>query len=321
MAAPLDARRGLVALESGRLHSFSPRRGQCALRQHPTLHDLVEAAAALAAHTCGMQRLDRDGVALAYEETGSGAPPFLLVHGWTHDHTYLAPQADHLSRKHRVVSVDLRGHGESDKPDQPYTIAGLADDLAWLICELGLNRPIVVGHSMGGAVTLHLAGHHGSLVSAAILLDPAVFIPRTIQESLAPMRGALRSPGFREAQRQFVNGFSFLPSDDVQLRQQIVEHMSSAPQHVMAGCWEAMLDYDAAPAATACRVPVLCIAAARPIADLAAFRAANPQVVFGQTVGSGHYHQLLVPDQVNSMIDGFVAICDLAREVVANSGR
>jgi len=55
-----------------------------------------------------MEKLIRDGVALAYETRGQGDPPILLVHGWTCDHTYFAPQAEHFSRSHRVVSVDLR---------------------------------------------------------------------------------------------------------------------------------------------------------------------------------------------------------------------
>ena len=57
----------------------------------------------------------RDGVKLAFEETGHGTP-VVLIHGWTCDRSYFAPQRDHFARAHRVVSVDLRGHGESDKP-------------------------------------------------------------------------------------------------------------------------------------------------------------------------------------------------------------
>ena len=85
-----------------------------------------------------MQRLNRDGVGLAYEEAGRGEPPILLVHGWTCDHTYFAPQFEHFGRAHRTIAVDLRGHGESDTPEQDYTVAGFADDLAWLCEQLGV---------------------------------------------------------------------------------------------------------------------------------------------------------------------------------------
>jgi len=66
--------------------------------------------------------LERDGVKLHYEEAGAGDPPFVFVHGWCCNHTYFAPQFDHFAKNHRVVAVDLRGHGASDKPEQDYTI-------------------------------------------------------------------------------------------------------------------------------------------------------------------------------------------------------
>jgi len=75
-----------------------------------------------------MQQLNRDGVILAYEEAGSGAPPFLLVHGFGGNHTNLAPQFEYFRCSHRVVAVDRRGHGQSDKPEQAYTIPAFAPD-------------------------------------------------------------------------------------------------------------------------------------------------------------------------------------------------
>ncbi|MBV9601776.1 MAG: alpha/beta hydrolase [Chloroflexi bacterium] len=138
-----------------------------------------------------MQRLVRDGVALAFDDAGSGAPPILLVHGWPHDHTYLAPQFAHFSERHRVVSVDLRGHGDSDKPEQTYSIQGFADNLAWQIYELGLHRRVVVGHSMGAAAVLDLAGRCGDRTSAGVLLDPSTFIrPRCVPLSSPQLPGS-----------------------------------------------------------------------------------------------------------------------------------
>src|SRR5262245_1711421 len=104
-----------------------------------------------------MPTLTRGGHALYYVEAGAGGPPVVLVHGWCCDHTYLEPQRRHLSASRRAVAVDLLGHGRSDKPVQPYSISGFADDVAWMCGELGLAKPIVVGHSMGGIVSLELA--------------------------------------------------------------------------------------------------------------------------------------------------------------------
>ena len=96
-----------------------------------------------------MPFLERDGVKLYYEEKGSGEPAMLLVHGWTCNHTHFAAQAAHFSKNHRVVSVDLRGHGQSDAPQQEYTLDGFADDLAWMCGQLGLDRPVVCGAQHG----------------------------------------------------------------------------------------------------------------------------------------------------------------------------
>ena len=76
-----------------------------------------------------------NGTKLAYEERGTGDPAFVFVHGWTCDRSFFAPQVDHFAQHHRVVSLDLRGHGESDKPQGEYPIAAYADDISYLIEE------------------------------------------------------------------------------------------------------------------------------------------------------------------------------------------
>ena len=104
-----------------------------------------------------MPTIVRDGITLAYEERGNGSPAFVFVHGWTCNRSFFAPQAEHFAPRHRVVSVDLRGHGDSDKPQGAYPISAYADDLAFLIDKLSLGRVIAVGHSMGGITVLQLA--------------------------------------------------------------------------------------------------------------------------------------------------------------------
>lgn len=97
-----------------------------------------------------MPWLKRDQVSLFYEEAPGGGPPLVLVHGLGCDHSLMAPQFDALGRAHRVVAVDLRGHGRSDKPQQDYTIPAFADDLAWVLGALSLEGSFVIGHSPAG---------------------------------------------------------------------------------------------------------------------------------------------------------------------------
>jgi pimeloyl-ACP methyl ester carboxylesterase len=96
-----------------------------------------------------MHFLSKNDIALAYEDTNTALPPLVLLHGCGLDHGSLTNQTAFFSRSHRVISVDLRGHGESDAPHQEYSMAAFADDLAWLCTELALVKPTVVGHSMG----------------------------------------------------------------------------------------------------------------------------------------------------------------------------
>ena len=79
-----------------------------------------------------MQLIEKDGVTLVYEDINAGLPPMLLVHGWGCDHASLDAQAEFFANSHRVVSVDLRGHGKSDGPVQDDTMVAFEGDLARL---------------------------------------------------------------------------------------------------------------------------------------------------------------------------------------------
>ncbi len=255
-----------------------------------------------------MQHLTRDGVKLFFEEAGSGERPILLVHGWTCDHTYMAPQFEHFRRAHRVIAVDLRGHGQSDKPKQNYTMAAFANDLAWLCGQLQVKKPIVIGHSMGGVIGVELAARFPEVPGAVVTLDSPIVPPQELLDGIAtPTIAALRGPDYRAVQQKLVAEALFLPTDDPARKARIVEAMSSAPQHVMASAFENIFIDTVATVAT-CKVPLLILMAAQPLSDVTRLRQVCPNVVIGQTVGAGHFHQLEVPEQVNAMIDRFLAV-------------
>ena len=254
-----------------------------------------------------MSQLTRDSVTLFYEEAGTGDPPIVLVHGGMVSHTNFAPQLQHFSGKHRTVAVDLRGHGKSDAPKQDYTIARFADDVAWLCRQLKISKPVVVGHSMGGLVAIELAARTPDVPSAIVIMDSPVVPPAWFIEALRPLVAVMRTPGYRDAIKQFMGGFiGFADAPDRRTR--LLNDMMAAPQHVSASSLESYLAYDSPAAAAACKVPVLYISAGMWFTDVNKFKELCPQLLTAQTVGSGHYHQLEVPDQVNAMIDRFLVI-------------
>jgi non-heme chloroperoxidase len=100
-----------------------------------------------------------DGVRLRLCDRGAGARAFVLVHGWKQSHRLWDPVVAQLAPAHRVVAFDLRGMGESDKPNTRYTFDELAGDLAFVLDELALEDVTLVGWSMGCTVALeHLSG-------------------------------------------------------------------------------------------------------------------------------------------------------------------
>jgi pimeloyl-ACP methyl ester carboxylesterase len=146
-----------------------------------------------------------DGVELAADAWLPAAPtgvPFLLVHGLASNaRTWDGVAARLVTYGHPVVSVDLRGHGRSSKPDGPYDVATVADDLAALIDALGLERPIVAGQSWGGNVVVELAARHPAAVRGIVCVDGGWLEPSREFPDWDACRAALAPP--RLAGRRF----------------------------------------------------------------------------------------------------------------------
>lgn len=253
-----------------------------------------------------MPELKRDGVRLVYDEAGSGGPPMLFVHGWGGDARHFEPQMEHFRRERRVVAIDRRGHGRSEVTDGGYTIPAIAEEVAWTARELGLQRPVLVVHSMG-AIGLEAASRWPELFSALVVLDAPAFPPPPVREAFAQMAAALRTPAYLDAIDATCERMIFLPTDDKARRARLHEGLVATPQHVLASAWENFLAYDPAPAAAKCRVPMLYVGGVM-LHDEARMRALCPQLMVGRTVGAGHFHQLEVPEQVNAMIARFLRV-------------
>jgi pimeloyl-ACP methyl ester carboxylesterase len=266
--------------------------------------------------------LDRDGVRLAHVEAGPDIPtnpPLVLIHGWIGDHRALLPQITYFAETRRVVAVHLRGHGDSDSPIQDYTMAGFADDIAWQCRQLGLRKPLVVGHSLGGAIALELAGRHVDLASGIVMIDSIVFPPPDFMEPARKMAEIFSGPDFLAAVRaQAVELYlNHVDIDDPMRSERLLVPVFDAhlktPQHVAVSVFVNLLnDYDATPAAEACQVPVAYLSAAVPLieqaSDLERFKAVCQRLVIARTLGAGHFSPLEVPDQVNAMIARFLAV-------------
>jgi pimeloyl-ACP methyl ester carboxylesterase len=112
-----------------------------------------------------------------YIKWGEQGTPIICVHGLTANAFYYQALADKLARHHQVFAYDLRGRGDSDKPERGYSVPIHAADLAKLIHALGLERPIVIGHSLGALTALYFASHYPEILSKLVLVDAGAPLP------------------------------------------------------------------------------------------------------------------------------------------------
>lgn len=122
-----------------------------------------------------MRTLDADGATIAYETRGSGRP-LVLLHGAWVDRRQWAPQVERFAGDFEVVTPDLRGHGDSTADDGLH-LDRMADDVAALCGDLGLEDPVVCGLSMGGLVAQRLALAHPERVAGMVLADTVRSVP------------------------------------------------------------------------------------------------------------------------------------------------
>lgn len=128
--------------------------------------------------------VEANGLRLHYTRTGGAKPPVVLAHGFSDDGPCWTPVAEALEADYDVIMVDARGHGRSDAPEQGYGSAEMANDLHDVIEALGLQRPAIIGHSMGAATTLVLAGTYPDMPGAIVVEDPPEWWQKPAGESL-----------------------------------------------------------------------------------------------------------------------------------------
>ena len=126
---------------------------------------------------------DVNGLHLYYETHGSGRP-LILIHGGLGTGDMFGPVRTDLAAHHQVITPDLQGHGRTADIDRPLDVRLMADDIAALIRHLGLDKPDLVGYSLGGGVALMTAIKHPELVRKVVVacahikydaLDPAMY--------------------------------------------------------------------------------------------------------------------------------------------------
>ncbi len=252
-----------------------------------------------------------DGMSIRYQEKGVGSPPMVFVHGMGTDHERMAPLVEYFKGRYRVVAPDTRGCGGSAKPVGDYSVDTLADDLRWLCEELAIERPVLVGHSLGGSTCLNYAVRYPERVRGLVLLDSGIRDRAEKVADLSPFYDALGGPDHVEVIRKYALKRLYDPGDDQEIAETGAEkQMHGCPPHAFIAMGRGVLGFDARAAAAACTVPSLQILSDSPYTAPATVEwlSTRPNWRVAKVVGSGHAIQLIVPRQVTAMIDRFLEI-------------
>jgi pimeloyl-ACP methyl ester carboxylesterase len=252
-----------------------------------------------------------DGVSIAYQVVGSGQPALVFVHGWSCDQSYWDAQVPHFAQQHKVVTIDLAGHGESGLDRNTWTMAAFGGDVVAVVKELGLDQVVLIGHSMGGSVIIEAARQMLERVVGLVGADTYWNVERTIPQEQTDQFLTNMRASFVETTREFVRASMFTPTSDPALVDRIVADMSSAPPEVGLGAVEAMTKQDQAQAFDEVQAPVYCICAEKSPIDIEAAKrhALSFEVLF--MPGVGHFVMMEDPITFNFLL------AEIVRELVS----
>lgn len=138
--------------------------------------------------------LSKDGTAISYEVYGAGEQALVFVHGWSCDARDWRAQLPYFSKRYRLVTLDLAGHGHSGMTRLQYTMKAFGEDVQAVTEATGSRKVILVGHSMGGSVIAEAARLMPNRVVGLIIIDTLENIeyPMT-QEELHKMIAPLKT--------------------------------------------------------------------------------------------------------------------------------
>lgn len=181
-----------------------------------------------------------DGVPIAYEVYGSGKPTLIFIHGWSCDGRYWRAQVEDFSAAQRTIIIDLAGHGHSGLQREQYTMSAFAEDVRAVVENEQAEQVVLIGHSMGGAVSLAAARLIPEQVIGIVGVDTFHDLGQRLSKEeingwMAPLR-----EDFVGAVGPFVAAM-FIGATDAGLRDWIIADMAAAPPQVALSAMDNML--------------------------------------------------------------------------------
>jgi pimeloyl-ACP methyl ester carboxylesterase len=248
----------------------------------------------------------KDGTLISYEVYGVGEPTLIFVHGWSCDGRYWHKQISHFSQKHKVVLVDLAGHGHSGATRVKYSMKAFGEDIQAVTKTTESQNVILIGHSMGGAAIAEAARLMPRRVQGLIGVETFENVEYPLSREQLDQMMAPFQKEFQSGTRQFVQSM-LSPNTNTQLSEWILADMSAAPPSIALSAMEKNLSQfitgDTARIFDEIRVPVMTINGDMWPIDYKANR--RHMLSFDAIVikGADHFLMMSRPDEFNKALE------------------
>jgi pimeloyl-ACP methyl ester carboxylesterase len=247
-----------------------------------------------------------DGARIHYRSYGKGREALVLIHGWSCNLDYWRDQVPDFAKRSRVITLDLPGHGQSDKPELAYTMDLFARAVDAVMRDAKVERAVLVGHSMGTPIARQFYRKYPEKTLAIVIVDGGLrpFGDKKMRDGFVE---AFRAPNYKEAGMKMFDAMAG-PQLPAETQEFIKTSFLNTPQRVLVSAMEAMND-ESLYGPDKMNVPVLAILAKSPFwpADTEQFfRSLAPNLDFHMWEGVGHFLMMDRPKQFNEAVISFL---------------
>lgn len=237
---------------------------------------------------------------------GKGGIPVVFIHSSAGNTEQWRDQLDRLRATRRAIAYDVRGNGRSGRPTDPslFRVPALAGDVEAVVDVLGLERIVLVGHSMGASIALEYAARHPDRVAGLVLVDGATHREGDLAPGAVRFLEALAGLQYPELVEQYWR--QILEGGDPEVAERVLADMRATPKETVIGVLRGILDYDHLAAVRAYPGPTFLILS--PIVDGEA--ALHHHAELTETVrieNAAHWLHLDQPERFARVLDRFLA--------------
>lgn len=257
-----------------------------------------------------------DRVPIRYDAAGKGDPALVFVHCGGCERSFWDGQVAHFAAKHRVVALDLAGHGQSGAGRKDWTMPAFGDDVVSVVEALGLKRVVLIGHSLGGPVVMEAARRMPGRVAGIVLVDTLVDFEQKrpaaeeIEKSLSDLQA-----DYRANLTAYMSQLLFSASTPEPVKARVLQTVLSVPQEIFVAVSRSSLAYDPLPALREIKAPIRAINSDLFPTNVEGNRRYVPGYQAAIMKGVGHYLMLEQPEAFNALLE------EALRELARSGGR